>query len=87
MTSLASRADITLDLGLLGDVEAIVLYRDGEAAHLTAVYIQINEHLVNVLTRLGPEAEDTILAVIFPEEPEPVSTDVSDLLAELGGAA
>ena len=30
MTSLASRADITLDLGLLGDVEAIVLYRGTE---------------------------------------------------------
>lgn len=85
MTALASRADITLDLGILGTAEAIVLYRDADAPRLTAVYVQFGEHLLNVLSRMAPEGEAEILGCIYSEDdPAPVSTDPDDLLAELG---
>ena len=79
----ADRADITLDLGLLGHIDAIVLFRS-EPPRITAVYIQINDHLVNIASRFPQEGLEVLLETIFGEQPEPVSTDADELLAEFG---
>lgn len=82
MTTLAEEARVTLDLGLFGEVDSIVLYHS-DPPRLTAVYVQFNGHLINTLPRLSPHGISEIWRVIQADLASADSLEADDLLSEL----
>jgi hypothetical protein len=83
---LADQISLVLEMGIFGEVEAIVLYHE-EPRRLTGVYVQFNGHLINTLPRLPLDGHQAIWATIESTlEPEPELDDSPNpdtLLTEL----
>lgn len=96
-----TRAEISLDLGCLGETDVIVTYLEPEEGddpeqgwQVENVFLQVGSRLVNIIQIVPDEVIDQIIGVISgasdsPEEEEtlePSSDDLLEELSNLGGS-
>ena len=97
-----TRAEISLDLGCLGETDVIVTYLEPEEGdepeqgwQVENVFLQVGSRLVNIIQIVPEEVIEQIIGVISgsdeePEEEEetlePSSDDLLEELSNLGGS-
>lgn len=87
-----SRAEISLDLGCLGETDVVVTYLDSDGDEgedtitVEQILLQVGSRLVNITQIVSDEVVEQIAHVIAgtsEDEDEPESTDADDLLEEI----